>query len=152
MTRAIVRCLRLAGLLATGSATLLLSCADIEINLLPGHGDGGLKGSGGGGGAASGPSTSTSTSTSTAAGMGGADACDPTCGCGRSLCGGSCFDLDNDPSELEVKSAHVHQVMQSSFADGMYHVVLTNVRTGAGGIGLYGTPEGIVETWTIHLR
>src|SRR5262249_46232639 len=32
------------------------------------------------------------------AGAGGADACDPTCGCGRSACGASCVDLMNDPS------------------------------------------------------
>jgi hypothetical protein len=90
--RAIVRPLRFAALLATGSGILLSSCADGEINLLPGHG----------GGAASGTSAvtsaSTSASTSSSASTGGADACDPTCGCGLGLCGASCFDLENDPS------------------------------------------------------
>jgi hypothetical protein len=58
-------------------------------------------------------------------------------------------DLDNDPTELEVKSVHVRQVMQSTFADGIYNVVLTNARTGAG----QPLPEdGIVDTWTVNLR
>jgi hypothetical protein len=61
-------------------------------------------------------------------------------------------DLDNDPTELEIKSAHVRQVMQSTFGDGEYNVVLTNLRTGAGARGLAGMPEGIIETWTVTLR
>jgi hypothetical protein len=61
-------------------------------------------------------------------------------------------DLDKDPSELEVKSVHVQQVMQPSFGDGVYHVVLTNLRTAAGTRGVDGMPEGVVETWTITLR
>lgn len=58
-------------------------------------------------------------------------------------------DLDNDPTEIEVKSVHVRQVMQSTFPDGAYSVVLTNVLTGAGA-SLPG--QGIVDPWTIHLR
>jgi hypothetical protein len=61
-------------------------------------------------------------------------------------------DLDNDPSELEVKSAHVQQTMQASFGDGVYNVVLTNLRTLAGTRGVDGMPEGIIEAWTITLR
>src|ERR1043165_267778 len=61
-------------------------------------------------------------------------------------------DLDNDPSELEVKSVHVEQAMQSTFRDGVYQVVMTNLRTGAGTRGIAGMPEGVIETWTITLR
>jgi hypothetical protein len=61
-------------------------------------------------------------------------------------------DLDNDPSELEIKSAHVRQVMQSAFGNGEYNVVLMNLRTGAGTRGVNGMPEGIIEAWTIMLR
>jgi hypothetical protein len=61
-------------------------------------------------------------------------------------------DLDNDPSELEVKSVHVRQIMQSTFPDGVYHVVLTNLRSGAGTRGIAGMPDGIIETWTPTLR
>ena len=62
-------------------------------------------------------------------------------------------DLDNDPSDgLEVKSAHLRQVMQSTFPDGTYHVVLTNLRNLAGNRGLPGMPDGIVETWKVNLR
>lgn len=56
-------------------------------------------------------------------------------------------DLDNDPSELEVESAHVQQAMPSSFANGVYHVVLDNNRTLAGTAS-----NGIVPSWTIKLR
>jgi hypothetical protein len=61
-------------------------------------------------------------------------------------------DLDNDPTELEIKSVHVRQVMQSTFGNGEYNVVLMNLRTGAGTRAVTGMPEGIIDTWTITLR
>jgi hypothetical protein len=58
-------------------------------------------------------------------------------------------DLDNDPSELEIKSLHVRQVMPSTFSDGIYNVVFTNARTGAG----QSLPDdGIVDSWVVNLR